>query len=215
MQNSDPGSECAGLTNGYFRAIREGDAAELSRILADDFLLIEPLWGWKVTRVTLLRDIEKGTLKFANLNHSGMHVRSYRDTVIITGRTEAAGNLGPFSPFDVTCRYTHVHIRKPAGWVMVAAQETLIDSPEPLNDEPVAKPAPDVVAWMMERRRATGRTPSLEEVLGSGCVGRVLTRVLTYGSQRHRIWQKLDEEVQSRIAEQQSGGTVRRGSLDD
>jgi ketosteroid isomerase-like protein len=68
--------ECAALTNDYFLALQQRDVAALDRMLADDFIYIEPLMGWIVMRDTLLRDVGHGG-SFDSITHSGMRISDY------------------------------------------------------------------------------------------------------------------------------------------
>jgi hypothetical protein len=97
-------------------------------LLSADFWLIEPLMGWKVNRATLLRDVGGGGgISFRSLTVSGMLVRSYGETVVVTGRVHVKGRL-PYSEFDLPCRYTHVYVRRDERWQLVTAQETPIET---------------------------------------------------------------------------------------
>jgi hypothetical protein len=48
---------------------------------------------------------------------------------VIRGRLERSGRLP--SSHSIACRYTHVYVRKSDRWLMVAAHETAIDTPNP------------------------------------------------------------------------------------
>lgn len=114
------------LTMLYFQAMLRRDVPALGALLSNDFILIEPLMGWKVTRSTLLQDLASGALSFDIIEATGTQVREYETATLITGRTELKGRLA-HSEFAMACRYSHLYIRENASWLLVYAQETPID----------------------------------------------------------------------------------------
>lgn len=68
-----------------------------------------------------------------------------------------------------------------------------------MGDSQEHRPLPAIIAWMVERRRATGKTPSIDEIIASGHTGKVVPRVLTIDESRDRIWRYLDKRVREFI----------------
>lgn len=101
--------ECAALTNAYFLAQQERDLATLGQIFSEDFILIEPLTGWIITRKTLLQDVNAGLIEATS--HIGMRVHDYGNTVIIRGRVDKKG-AGLF--LSLRCRLS-IHTRIYSG----------------------------------------------------------------------------------------------------
>jgi ketosteroid isomerase-like protein len=109
----------------FFTALVAADVAELDRILADDFMLIDVMRGAEVTRAALLEVLGAGQLKFVAIEPAESHVRSYGGTAVVTGRTQMHGRFGE-EPFSASSRYTHVYVEQQGRWRMVAAQGTQI-----------------------------------------------------------------------------------------
>ena len=109
----------------FFTALIEGDEAELEKILADDFILIDVMSGSEVSKAALLETISGGQLKFDHLDRVDFRLRIYSATAVITGRTEMSGTFID-QPFRASSRYTHVFVEQDGRWQMVSAQGTQI-----------------------------------------------------------------------------------------
>jgi hypothetical protein len=109
----------------FFSALVAGSAEDLDQILADDFVLVEVMGGSEVSKSSLLGAIESGQLKFETIEPADRHVRLYRTTAVITGRTQMSTRLGE-TLFAIRSRYTHVYVEQEGRWRMVAAQGTQI-----------------------------------------------------------------------------------------
>jgi ketosteroid isomerase-like protein len=109
----------------FFRSLINTDVASLSRILTDDFLLIDVMQGLEVSKPALLGAIELGQLKFESIDPADTRVRFYQTTAVVTGRTLMRGQAGG-SPFTLRSRYTHVYVELLGQWRLVSAQGTQI-----------------------------------------------------------------------------------------
>jgi hypothetical protein len=118
----------AELEQQFFSALVRSSHIDLNRILADDFILIDVMRGAEIPKSALIAAIESGTLKFEAIVRYEEHLRFYRDTAIITGRTQIRGRFED-DPFSAHSRYTHVHVQQPSQWRLVSAQGTPIAPP--------------------------------------------------------------------------------------
>jgi ketosteroid isomerase-like protein len=109
----------------FFRSLINADVPSLSRILTDDFLLIDVMQGSEISKPALLGAIESGQVKFEGIDAAEAHVRSYQTTAVVTGRTLMCGQAGG-SPFTVRSRYTHVYVELLGQWHLASAQGTQI-----------------------------------------------------------------------------------------
>jgi ketosteroid isomerase-like protein len=109
----------------FFTALIEADVEMLTRVLADDFLLIDVMTGSEVPRSALLEVIAAGQLRFERIDRTEYRVRVYGTTAVITGRTEMSGAFGG-QLFQASSRYTHVFVDDRGHWRMVSAQGTQI-----------------------------------------------------------------------------------------
>jgi len=111
----------------FFTALLQADTEALSRILADDFLLIDVLGGSEIPKAALLEAIRSRQVWFETIEPLDSRVRFYQTTAIVTGRTRIVGRFGAAS-FTAHSRYTHVFVEQQNQWRLVAAQGTQIAS---------------------------------------------------------------------------------------
>jgi hypothetical protein len=107
----------------FFTALIAADTAELQKILADDFILIDVMSGSEVSKAALLETIGGGQLRFKNIERVEFRVRVYATTAVITGRTEMSGTFIE-QAFRASSRYTHVFVEENGRWRLVSAQGT-------------------------------------------------------------------------------------------
>jgi ketosteroid isomerase-like protein len=109
----------------FFKALTDGDAATLNRLLADDFILVDVMRGGEVPKGSMIELVGAGQLKFESILHADAHARRYGSTVIVIGQTEMRMSLEQTS-VTVKSRYTHVYVDDQGRWKMVSAQGTQI-----------------------------------------------------------------------------------------
>jgi hypothetical protein len=107
----------------FFTALIAADTAELQKILADDFILIDVMSGSEVSKAALLETIGGGQLRFKNIERVEFRVRVYATAAVITGRTEMSGTFIE-QAFRASSRYTHVFVEENGRWRLVSAQGT-------------------------------------------------------------------------------------------
>jgi ketosteroid isomerase-like protein len=106
------------------KALLAADTVALSRMIADDFVEISRVAQVR-TKADNIREIATGALKLLTVRYDSLTVRVYGDVAILQG---IADNSGEFrgTPFTGRLRYTRVFVRRPAGWVAVAMQHTMM-----------------------------------------------------------------------------------------
>jgi ketosteroid isomerase-like protein len=109
----------------FFAALVAASTADLDRVLADDFMLIDVMRGGEIDKASLLAVVGSGQLKFLAIEPAESRVRRYQATAVITGRTRMTGRFDE-TPFETSSRYTHVFVEQDGRWRMVAAQGTQI-----------------------------------------------------------------------------------------
>jgi ketosteroid isomerase-like protein len=109
----------------FFKALIDGNADALNRLLAEDFVLIDVMRGAEVPKDALVKLVESGQLKFESITAADARARRWGSTAIIIGRTEMQIRFEQTS-VTVKSRYTHVYVEAPARWMMVSAQGTQI-----------------------------------------------------------------------------------------
>jgi uncharacterized protein (TIGR02246 family) len=110
----------------FFRALVQGDAAELDRIMADDCVMIDLMRGGETPKAMLIQAVAGGHARFGEITPIEARVRRYGSTAVVTGRTEMRVHMGGDTPFVAASRYTHVYVEQDGRWRMVSAQGTRI-----------------------------------------------------------------------------------------
>jgi len=107
----------------FFAALVGRDVTTLSKLLAQDFVLIDVLTGSEIPKKDLLTAIDSGQLVFERIQPSESRVRYFGQTALVIGRTEMAGRYAG-NPFGARSRYTHVFFKDQEEWHLVSAQGT-------------------------------------------------------------------------------------------
>jgi len=110
-------------------AVLRRDTAALERVLADDFLGVNPV-GKDLTRADVIAQITSPEAQWESLRHEDIRVRVFGDCAVVTARSvvkarhqgrEASGRF----------RYLRVWVRRQGRWQAVAAQSTSIPQSPP------------------------------------------------------------------------------------
>ncbi|MEV4375616.1 nuclear transport factor 2 family protein [Streptosporangium sp. NPDC049644] len=113
----------------FFDALVAGDAARLSELLADDFILVSVNDGAAVPGSVLLDAVSSGAVRFPAVQSfpDEAVVRRIGDVGIVVGRTGMNFTNPDGSTFTGGSRYTHVFVAgSGTGWRLVSAQGTEI-----------------------------------------------------------------------------------------
>lgn len=99
-------------------AERQGDAAALARILADDFVGIGPR-GFMLTKEQWLARYQSGDLRHESFTWDDVRVRVYGDAAVATGRQT---QQGAFQGHDIAgqFRVTQVFVHQQGRWLLAA-----------------------------------------------------------------------------------------------
>jgi ketosteroid isomerase-like protein len=71
----------------FNRALTTRDFDALSKLYADDYMLVRPD-GSVLSKQEVLRDLQAGGLKFASIEIANVNVRIYGQTAVLTGDTQ-------------------------------------------------------------------------------------------------------------------------------
>src|SRR6201996_2755204 len=95
-------------------ALMQNDVATINRLLADDYLGINPN-GTLETKADALALRRSGTVKISSIDPSNLKIRVYGDTAVATSQVELQGHDGER---DISGRYhsTRVYSHKSGKW---------------------------------------------------------------------------------------------------
>ena len=95
----------------------QGDAAALSRIFADDLVVVVP--GMRqMSKADSLAVFKNGVMKFDRYESSETQIRVYGDTAIVTGRIKRTRTVAGTIRED-DWRFTKVFLRRGGNWQAV------------------------------------------------------------------------------------------------
>jgi len=104
-----------------------GDWQTIERLNAPDFTEIAGT-GLIRTGAQNAEAMRSGVLKFDKVDYSDQQVKLYGNVAIVTGIGHRSGSFGG-SAFEQRFRYTRIYARQDAGWRVVFAQTTRIETP--------------------------------------------------------------------------------------
>ena len=110
------------LENEFARAVASNDADALDRLLADDWIIVEPDGGM-IDKARFLGVIRSGALSHESMENTDLRVRAYRNTALVTGLTTSKGK---FMGQDFTSceRATDIFVKQADRWQCVFTQLT-------------------------------------------------------------------------------------------
>jgi ketosteroid isomerase-like protein len=105
-------------------AIVQNDVATANRLLADDYLGINPN-GTLETKADALAQRRSGALKVSSIEPANIKVRVYGDTAVVTSQVKIEGHDGDR---DISGRYhyTRVYSRRGGEWKIVSFEASRI-----------------------------------------------------------------------------------------
>ncbi len=122
----DPGSSdedrkaVAAMDTQFQAAVKRNDVEAMSRILADDFILVTSS-GRTQTKTDLLNEARAGKTIYEHQEDTDQTVRLWGDTAVVTAKLWAKGTDGD-KPFDVKLWFSDTYVRTAAGWKYVFGQ---------------------------------------------------------------------------------------------
>ncbi len=116
--DSGVAAELSRLEKEWNAAHVRGDAAVLDRLWADDFVATVPnMPRWN--KAQTMQVWRSGRMKFKSYDTSGVEIRTYGHTAVVTGQLHRTRVLGARA-IDDNWQFTKVYVRGPQGWKVVA-----------------------------------------------------------------------------------------------
>jgi hypothetical protein len=113
-------------------ASRKNDRATLEKIIADEYLFVNPR-GARLTKTQMIDGTLGGEPVFSSFEVYDDQMRAYKDSAIRTGRLLAQGKHkgrdGVPRSIGGEFRYTNVFLKRPSGWQIVLTQMTEVTVP--------------------------------------------------------------------------------------
>lgn len=114
------------LEEQYSAALLSGNIAVLNRMLAEDYVGIEPN-GMIENKAETLDLWRSHTLHFDEMLLSDLHVRIYGNVAVVTSKAHLLGT-GPNGPMEGDYRYTRVYYHRNGQWQIVSFEANRIRS---------------------------------------------------------------------------------------
>jgi ketosteroid isomerase-like protein len=116
--------EIENLESQWRAAVMQNDVATVNRLLADDYLGINPD-GTLETKADAVALQRSGTMKISSIEPENIKVRVYGDTAVVTSRVDVQGHNGDR---DVGGRYhyTRVYSHKSGEWKIVSFEASRV-----------------------------------------------------------------------------------------
>ncbi len=119
---SDDKKAVADLDTQYQLAVKNNDAATMSRILADDFVLVTGR-GKTYNKTDLLKSANGATV-YEHQEDTDQTVRVWGDTAVVTALLWVKGTDSG-KPFDYKLWFSDTYVRTAKGWRYVFGQASL------------------------------------------------------------------------------------------
>lgn len=127
FQAADARRAVAALDTEYQEAVKKNDAATMSRILADDFVLVTGS-GKTYSKADMLQDAERGDVYERN-DEESQTVRVWGNTAVVTAKLWEKYTSGGKS-YEHKFWFSDTYVRTAAGWKYVFGQSSLPLPPE-------------------------------------------------------------------------------------
>lgn len=115
----------AALDTEYQAAVKNNDAATMSRILADDFTLVVGT-GKVYSKADLLKSARNKTIRYELQDDSAQTVRLWGNTAVITALLALKGvDTESGKSFDYQVWFSDTYVRTKAGWRYVFGQASI------------------------------------------------------------------------------------------
>jgi ketosteroid isomerase-like protein len=116
--------EIENLESAWRTAVVQNDVATINRLLADDYLGINPD-GTLETKADALAQRRSGTVKISIIEPDNVKVRVYGDTAVVTSRVDVQGHDGER---DISGRYhyTRVYSHRSGEWKIVSFEASRV-----------------------------------------------------------------------------------------
>jgi ketosteroid isomerase-like protein len=110
------------LENDFARAVASNNADALDKLLADDWIIVEPD-GSIIDKARFLEVIRSGALSHESMKSTDLKVRVYGNTAVVTGLTTSKGKF--MGQDFISCeRATDIFVKQADRWQCVFTQLT-------------------------------------------------------------------------------------------
>ena len=110
------------LENEFARAVASNNADALDKLLADDWIIVEPD-GSIIDKARFLEVIRSGALSHESMKSTDLKVRVYGNTAVVTGLTTSKGKF--MGQDFISCeRATDIFVKQADRWQCVFTQLT-------------------------------------------------------------------------------------------
>jgi ketosteroid isomerase-like protein len=124
-QDNKSEQEVRQMIEKYRAALLQRDIPALEKIWADDYVFVNAS-GDVVTKAQRLANVKSGATKLESINEEeNITVRVYQNSAVATSRVAIKGKYGGQSTSG-QYRSTHVWVKGPEGWQLVANQLTAL-----------------------------------------------------------------------------------------
>ena len=120
---ADDAADIKALDTRYQLAVKNNDAAEMDRILADDFVLVTGR-GKTYNKADLLGAARSGEVQYEHQEDTNQTVHVWGDTAVITALLWVKGTQGG-QPFDRKLWFSDTYVRTKNGWKYAFGQASL------------------------------------------------------------------------------------------
>jgi ketosteroid isomerase-like protein len=120
---SDDQKTVAALDSEYQQAVRNNDAAAISRLLPDDFVLVLGS-GKTLSKADLVNEARTALRQYERQESTERTVRVWGDTAVVTAKLWAKGSEGGKS-FEVFIWFSDTYVRTQGGWRYSLGQASL------------------------------------------------------------------------------------------
>jgi len=124
-ENSKSEQEVRQMIEKYRTALLQRDIAALEKIWADDYIFVNAS-GEVRTKAQRIENLKSGVTAFESINEKeNITVRVYQNSAVATSRVTIKGKYSG-QPIGGQYRSTHVWVKGPEGWQLVANQLTAL-----------------------------------------------------------------------------------------
>jgi ketosteroid isomerase-like protein len=113
----------AALDTEYQQAVKNNDAASISRLLSDDFVLILGT-GKTISKADLVNEARTSRRQYKHQESTERTVRVWGDTAVVTAKLWAMGTENG-KPFEVFIWFSDTYVRTPSGWRYCLGQASI------------------------------------------------------------------------------------------
>jgi len=112
------------IESDWGEAFERGDMATLDRLMADDYILTDPLGNVR-SKAESLSAIQTNELRFESTESDNVNVKVIGDTAVVTGRSTFRGRYKGW-PMTGQYQYTDVLVKRSGSWQAISSHITAL-----------------------------------------------------------------------------------------